>query len=74
MKSQVVSFVFGQRKMWMQLFYGSLSLVGLTYIWLKWKWTFWTKRGVYQVPQSFPLGTKNLLYTLKYSTPINTKF
>ena len=39
------------------LFYAVISLIVVLYIWLSWKWTYWTKKGVFQLPPIFPFGT-----------------
>ena len=32
-------------------------LIVLLYLWLSWKWSYWPKKGVYQMKTTFPIGT-----------------
>ena len=34
------------------------TLILVSYLWLKWQWTYWTKKGVYQVEPVFPFGNQ----------------
>ena len=46
----------------------SLALCALTlvfYFWIQWKWTYWTKRGIYQPKPMFPFGTFYTIFTQK---------
>ena len=39
------------------------TLFGLLYYYITSKWKYWTKRGVYQIPPTFPFGTMTSLFT-----------
>ena len=43
--------------MLLYIIYGIIGLLGIWYIYSYLKWSFWTKRGVYQVTPTFPFGT-----------------
>jgi cytochrome P450 family 6 len=36
---------------------GLVTLIGIVYVYLTWKWKYWTKRGVYQIQPTFPFGS-----------------
>ena len=40
----------------MLIVYVIFTFILVFYLWLKWQWTFWTKKGVYQVEPVFPFG------------------
>ena len=46
--------------------YGILIIATLLYVWLSWRWTFWTKKGVYQIQPTFPFGTFSSFFTKKH--------
>ena len=47
------------------LFYAVITLTVLVYLWLSWKWTYWTKKGVFQIQPTFPFGTMAPWFTRK---------
>ena len=49
--------------MLLELLSGFIALIGLFYVLLSWKWTYWTKKGVYQMPTKFPFGTTTEFFT-----------
>ena len=53
--------------MWLEIFTviigGSLALLLLAYLYFKKKYTFWTKRGVYQIEPTFPMGSMPEIFT-----------
>jgi hypothetical protein len=49
--------------MLVEIVIGLLSLVGILYVYITWKFDYWTKMGVYQIKPSFPLGTVSALFT-----------
>ena len=51
--------------MLLTIFYGLAAIVAIVYLWFKWKFTFWTKKGVYQTEPSFPFGTTAAFFTNK---------
>lgn len=51
--------------MLLTIFYGLSAIVAIVYLWFKWKFTFWTKQGVYQSEPSFPFGTVSAFFTNK---------
>ena len=46
---------------------GVISLFVLLYVWLSWKWTYWTKKGVFQFPPVFPFGDNRDMFLKKKS-------
>ena len=51
--------------MLLTIFYGLSAIVAIVYLWFKWKFTFWSKQGVYQSQPSFPFGTVSAFFTNK---------
>ena len=43
--------------MWIEILLGILTLVALFYVFLKIKWRYWAKKGVYAIEPTFPLGS-----------------
>ena len=41
------------------------ALTLVFYFWIQWKWTYWTKRGIYQPKPMFPFGTFYTIFTQK---------
>jgi cytochrome P450 family 6 len=36
---------------------GLVTLIGIVYVYMTWKWKYWTNRGVYQIQPTFPFGS-----------------
>ena len=47
------------------LVFAVITLTVLLYIWLSQKWTYWTKKGIFQVEPTFPFGTMSVWFTRK---------
>ena len=57
--------------MLLYIFYGIVALIGLLYIYLNLKWSYWTKRGVYQLTPAFPFGTSTAKAFFNRSKALN---
>lgn len=44
---------------------GLAVLMVLLYLYFQWKFTYWTKKGVYQIKPTFPFGTVSAFFTKK---------
>ena len=51
--------------MLLELILGVIVLILLLYVWMSWKFTFWTNLGVYQVPTQFPFGSAGFYFKKK---------
>ena len=54
-----------QSKMLVTLVFAVITLTVLLYVWLSQKWTYWTKKGIFQVEPTFPFGTMSVWFTRK---------